>query len=531
MDLTMVDGEFTSLRTRFHTRIGIALLVLIVIFGAYLRAYGLGSRSLWADEFCTWHVSRMELGESLRWGPELTKPPLYQFCLRAISHDPHPPEWVLRLPACIAGVLTIVAIFALGRVGGGMMTGLAAAGLTACNLLQIHYSQEARSYSMLVLGSTLAILLWHGLARKPTWFVLCAYVVTAALTFHANYLMCLVVIAQGLWWVLSLRERLRDRNYIAPLIALVITAAICTPIVFHYLRWRSSIFQGLSWIKSPTWGSALAVLEQITFGPIWVVVVLAPAMVLWITAVCKSRTPLTPTLSQGRGSDALTPALSLEWRRSISGGPTLARLYEGPRDLCGLLVTCLGCSWFGLLVISWTAHPAMVERYALPAGIPAILLPLIVAHRLDRRLPVFILVVFAALGLREWTQTRLEVEPGFRELSQYLADTVDPKKDAIVLTIDRKTHPDWDDAERLAFQYYPAKNYPIEELHLAPDGVTAMNDIFRDPRGMYLVVLWADPFAILKAAGRMPELFTIEGQTYTQLLFSPYRLVRIAPME
>lgn len=67
-------------------------------------------------------------------------------------------------------------------------------------------------------------------------------------------------------------------------------------------------------------------------------------------------------------------------------------------------------------------------------------------------------------------------------------------------------------------------------MHLGPDGVTAMNDILRDPRAMYLVVLWADPFAILKTAGRRPELFTIDGRTYSQLLFSPYRLVRVAPL-
>jgi len=260
----------------------------------------------------------------------------------------------------------------------------------------------------------------------------------------------------------------------------------------------------------------LEVLEQITFGPIWVVAVLAPALVLWIVAT--------------RSASTLTPTLSPEGRRRPWARLRSRAVHGGADDLCRLLVVWLLCSWFGLLVISWVAHPAMVDRYALPAAIPALLIPLIVAHRLDRRLPMIIMVVFSALGLRDWTRTRWEVEPGFRELSHYLAEAVDPRKDAIVLTIDRRTHPDWDDAERLPFQYYPVKDYPIEELHLAADGVTVMNDIFRDPRGMYLVVLWADPFAILNAAGREAELFSIEDQRYTQLLFSPYRLVRVAPL-
>ncbi len=513
----MTDGEVTSHGTAFHNRVAIALLVFILLIGAFLRMYGLGSRSLWADEFCTWHVSRMEFGESLRWAPELTKPPLYQLCLRAISRDPHPPEWLLRLPACIAGVLTIFAAFALGRVTGGLTTGLSAAGLLACNLLQVQYSQEARPYSFLVLGASLSMLWWHHLVRKPTWSGVIMYVVTTALTFHANYLMCLVVLAQGLWLALCFRGRPRDRDLWRPIIALTIAAVLCAPMVIHYLRWRSSTFQGLGWIKPPTWSDALAVLEKITYGPFWVVVVLVPALLLWIMASIRNRAALCPLQTLEKGS--------------ISGSRTVVRLFDGPLDLCGLLLVWLVCSWFGLMVISWIAHPAMVDRYALPAAMPAILLPLIVAHRLDRRLPVVLLTVFATMGVRDWTQERLDVEPGFRELSKYLAEAVDPEKDAIVLTIDRKTHPDWDDAERLAFQYYPVRNYPIKELLLAPDGVTAMNDVFRDPRGMYLVVLWADPFAILKAADRRPELFMIEGQTYTQLLFSPYRVIRVSPMD
>ncbi len=466
-------------------------LVLALAGGGFLRFFGLGSRSLWADEFCTWHVSRLPVGESLRWGPELTKPPLYQFALRAISAEAKPPEWILRLPACLAGMLTIAAVSVLAWRMGGQTVGVSAAALVAFNFLQIRYSQEARPYSMLVLGVTIMTLLWHELVTRPTRRVWIGYVLAAALSFHAHYLAALVLAAHVAWWLLYVMPRRpANRLDLRAVGALAAVALLCLPMIVHYLRFRTSVFQGLSWIRPATWSGALGVLEAITFGPIWVVGVLTPALLLWV----------------------------LRGRRE-----------PDRREAPTLLVIWLLCSWFGLLVISWAAHPALVDRYALPAAIPAIVLPLLVAGRLHRALPVVIAVVFMGVGLRTWAQRNLEIDPGFRELSEYLVQHADPQKDLIVLTIDRKTHPDWDDAERLPFVYYPPGELPTAELHLAPDGVTAENDVLDDPRAMYLIVLWADPFAILEKAGRRAEIIRAEGREFTQLLFSPYRLVRIAP--
>ena len=121
-------------------------------------------------------------------------------------------------------------------------------------------------------------------------------------------------------------------------------------------------------------------------------------------------------------------------------------------------------------------------------------------------------------------------DPGLRELAAYLQENVDPETEAAVLTLDAGVYPDWEDSERLIFDYYPINGVPVEELRLAADNVTAKNDILKDPRGLYLIVLWADPFPILEAAGRQPVPFQINGQSYSRLLFTPYRLVRVAPL-
>ena len=196
--------------------------------------------------------------------------------------------------------------------------------------------------------------------------------------------------------------------------------------------------------------------------------------------------------------------------------------------MCGLLIACLVGSWFGLLVISWIAHPAMVARYALPAAIPALLIPLIVAQPLHRLAPLVIAVGFAVGSAPSWMNR--EVNVGLREFAQFLVEHVDPDRELVILTMDNTIYAGWEDSERLGFRYYPVPGLPVSELYLEPDGVTARNDVLQDPRGLYLIVLWADELKIIESAGRRIVPITIEGVELSRLLFEPYRLVHIAPL-
>lgn len=493
-----------------------SMMVLALILGAYLRLEGLGERSLWRDELCTWHVSRMALSESIRWGPELTKPPLYQLALRALTRDPHPSEAMLRLPAAACGILVLAAGWWLGNLGGGRLVGAAMALLCACNGLQIYYSQEARPYSMFLLGCALATGFWYHLVTDGRWRFFVAYVIVAVLTLHAHYLAGLTFVGHALWWVMVAWKNpsiaFGRNRWLRPFGAIVATGALCIPIAARYLYYRSSMFQGLSWIDPPTWRGTLEVLGRLTCGWEWIFVALIPASALWIAGIFKMSPPT-------------------RWR---SGGP----LFSGRSDLCGLLLASFLFGWFGLLVISWITHPAMIARYALPAGVPAILIPLIMAHRLDCRAPVVLMLVFVLATAPDWISRgyasqippQWRNDPGLRELAAYLHENVNPQTEAAVLTLDATIYPEWEDSERLVFDYYPIEGVPIEELRLATDNITAENDVLRDPRGLYLIVLWADEMRIVEAAGRKIVSFEIEGRSYDRLLFTPYRLVHVAPL-
>lgn len=74
--------------------------------------------------------------------------------------------WALRLPAMLAGLALIPALYALGKRLYSPETGLLAAALAAWLPVLIRYSSEARGYSLLALLTLLAILLAHELAQS-----------------------------------------------------------------------------------------------------------------------------------------------------------------------------------------------------------------------------------------------------------------------------------------------------------------------------------------------------------------------------
>ena len=650
-------------REPFESRrwLRIGALAATLGFAAFLRFDGLGARSLWADEFCTWRVSRMPPGESLRWGPELTKPPLYQLCLRAISADEKPNEKTLRLPAAASGVLAVIVVWWLASIAGGWTTGCAGALLFACNELQIDYSQEARSYSMLVLGGALSTGLWYRLVtsheatparpgqapprsheereRTPyvpryargTWRLGSVYVVVTVLAFHAHYLMLLTVAAQAAWWVMirlpitdcrsviDEGPRARRRRGLAGPIAMAAAGLLCVPIVWHYLRYRTSAFQGLDWIAPPTWGDAISVLGKLTFGPVWVGGMLAPAVIAVTMAIVQTSKPLNVKKSKSQNIKKLeshdapfgevhrakegasgTHPTNADGVRSLTVAALFRRAIAGRNDLCGLLLCWLGAAWLGLMVISWLAHPAMVARYALPAAVPAILLPLIVAHRIDARGPLVIAAVFFAASAGRWTGRSEKVMPGFREMVEFLNEVVDPDREVVVLAIERTTSPGWEEMDRLGFDYYPLhlppyqggiqggrlpRNHihdrqgadslptqsdprplgsgllrpahqtrdrqgadsqggikggsdrpisqspkrPIEILYLRQGKLDGDQPVLRDPRALWLVVFLADPEHAVESAGREMAKIRIDDRSYQQLLFTPYRVMLVAP--
>ncbi len=123
-------------------------LWLIVGLGAILRLATLGRQSLWLDEAESYWMAHRPWQQMLASLPSYDDhPPLHYLVLQpmiALGGS----EWLLRLPSALAGIASIVLLYALGAELFNRPTGLLAACILALSPLHIWYAQEARMYAL-----------------------------------------------------------------------------------------------------------------------------------------------------------------------------------------------------------------------------------------------------------------------------------------------------------------------------------------------------------------------------------------------
>jgi uncharacterized membrane protein len=153
-------------------RSDIAWVLAIVALAAGLRFTGLGDEGLWADEAATaWFARRppLELVASLgAFAAADFHPPFFYFLESVVTHLLGASEWTLRFLPAIFGLCTVPAVCLAGKRLLGPREGLLAGFLLATSPLHIHYSQEARSYTLLMLLVLAAFASGFALVRAPT---------------------------------------------------------------------------------------------------------------------------------------------------------------------------------------------------------------------------------------------------------------------------------------------------------------------------------------------------------------------------
>jgi mannosyltransferase len=181
------------------------ILVGLTAVAAGLRFARLGHQSFWYDESFTVLLVHHSPARMLGLLPqtELT-PPLYYCVLWVWAHIFGFGEVGLRSLSALAGVATVFAMYAAGAKLISPRVGLVAAALSCFNPLLIWYSQEARSYALLILLAALSLLAFAG-ARlpNPSSRQLLAWALLASLTLLTHYYAVVAVVPQAVWllWV------------------------------------------------------------------------------------------------------------------------------------------------------------------------------------------------------------------------------------------------------------------------------------------------------------------------------------------
>jgi mannosyltransferase len=183
-------------RRELSPRIITLLLLAIMAAGAILRFLYLTRKSFWLDEGVSVMLARLDFPNLLLilWRREANMA-LYYGLLRVWLHF-GAGDFFVRSLSALFSVAAIPIIYLLGKRLFGSPTGMLAAALFSVHAWQVRYAQEARSYSLYVLLSSLSCLFFLAAIEKPSRRRWGAYIACSLLAIYSHFFAVLVVIGQ-----------------------------------------------------------------------------------------------------------------------------------------------------------------------------------------------------------------------------------------------------------------------------------------------------------------------------------------------
>lgn len=177
------------------------LLLLILLLAAALRLYHLDFQSIWIDEIHTMieanpDMSMKEFDEIIMFREGI--PHFYFLAVRLFFEIFGYSTFTARFFSAVVGIVSVYVIYLLGKELYNKRAGLVAASLLAVNQFHIYYSQEARSYALLLLFTILAFYRLLLFVKNPTWRTAVFFGLCSGLIPHAHPIGLTVILAQYL---------------------------------------------------------------------------------------------------------------------------------------------------------------------------------------------------------------------------------------------------------------------------------------------------------------------------------------------
>ncbi len=238
----------------------LAILGLLCGVAAALRLHHLAAQSYWLDEALSLNLARMSWTDFARtMRSSEANMVLYYELLRGWVRIGGEGETWVRFQSCAAGVLTLPAMYGLGKRLFDRTTALVACAILALNTAHVWASQEARGYALVVLLTTMSWwLLLRSAAHRPGRSAIAAwaaYVVVATLSVYAHFYAALVVVAQGIVLLFVPMPAWRPASSEAPVFARASSrVVVACGIAFAGLLWPLALFlaqphHNLDWIS------------------------------------------------------------------------------------------------------------------------------------------------------------------------------------------------------------------------------------------------------------------------------------------
>jgi mannosyltransferase len=279
------------------------LLVLIVIAGTLFRLHLLTKRDLWVDEALSIVLAQLGWRDfwTALWNSQANMS-FYYVLMRAWLHLGDS-EVVVRGLSVLFGVATIPATFVLGKKLFGEKVAIISAALSAVNIFQIRYSQEARGYSLVMLLAVLSTYFFlraiHSRGEKRYWV---GYVLISVLGVYTHVFFYLVVAAHWLSLGYAKLRSILDRTVAWTVVSFILLTIPMNAFILMKDQGRPN------WVPRPT------VQQLLSFANLFTgnggVALLAIYLVLCLAAVFGTRQPNESTSS---GFDESWPVRLVAW--------------------------------------------------------------------------------------------------------------------------------------------------------------------------------------------------------------------------
>jgi mannosyltransferase len=216
------DGR--QIKTQSDSRY-IQLLIMLTISAFVLRFYNLGFNSLWLDEASTNLIALKSFGDiwQTMLGVEFN-PPLFYWMEHILISLLGNSEFILRLLPALFGVAVIPVIYLVGTEFRNRNVGIITAAAFTFSPFLILYSQEARSYSMMLFFTACAMLFYFKALKSndiKNWVVFGAF---SALAFWSHFYAFVMIVSCLIYaMMVHIKEIKKDINYVKPFILSLIT--------------------------------------------------------------------------------------------------------------------------------------------------------------------------------------------------------------------------------------------------------------------------------------------------------------------
>ncbi len=206
----------------------------LTLLAAVLRFATLGVQAYHHDEIVT--ASRVLRGSFFHAmdavGFSESAPPLYYALAWVWTQATGTGEFGLRSLSALAGVATVPVAYLLGLELRGRRAGLMAAALVAVNPMLLWYSQEARSYALLVLLCAVSLLYCARAQRSGSRRDLTFWGLASGLALATHYFAVFAVAAEAL-----LLLRRRSRESLAGLWIVGLFGLLLAPLAIHQMSY------------------------------------------------------------------------------------------------------------------------------------------------------------------------------------------------------------------------------------------------------------------------------------------------------